>query len=382
MNWKGKLYYNALAALAPILTRIIPKKDNYFVFIPTHDRKKILSGNSLALLQYIQKNHPEIDCELVLINRKNANIPEEKNGLVVKRGALSIYWSILRAQHIILDTVEYHPLIVYGKCSIIQLWHGIGFKNVALLNAANLEDFNKNIKNLAKNFKFFVATSESNVIQQNSSFQINKAIATGYPRNDIFFEGKDHFEMLRKKHKVEGYTRITFYAPTYRDVKTITPFSDKFWEKLNEYLIRNNEVFIVKKHSWDKYLKVPNNYSNIKDYSESNVDPQELLLITDLLISDYSSIITDFVITDRPILLYMYDLKLYVEGCRSMYYDLEEVLPRPFIYTEEDLLEKISNSDWTEDKEYKESYNAFRDKFHKYLDGNSSKRVTEEILKL
>ena len=74
------------------------------------------------------------------------------------------------------------------------------------------------------------------------------------------------------------------------------------------------------------------------------------MIITDLLISDYSGIITDFVITDKPVILYMYDFQLYLENCRSMYFDLEEILPKPFVFKEEDLLEKIINSDWTKDK--------------------------------
>lgn len=381
MNWKAELYDKSVAALAPILTRIIPKKKNYFVFVPTHDYKNILSGNSLALLQYIRKNHTEVRCELVLLNKKNINIPEEEKGLVVNRSSLSIYWSILRAQHIIIDTVVFHPLIVFGKYSIIQLWHGTGFKNIGIL-AQHTQNFFFILKKQAYQFKLVVATSESNVIQQNSSFQIQKATVTGYPRNDMFFEDEDYFQKIRIKFKVENYDRVISYLPTFRDNETIAPFSDEFWKKLNDFLIKNNHIFIVKKHPWDKYLIVPDNYSNIKDYSQFIKNSQELLLITDLLISDYSSMITDFVITNRPILLYMYDLDLYIANCRSMYYALEEVLPKPFIFDEEELLNRIMISDWTEESEYKESYKAFKQKFHKYLDGNSSKRVTEAILKL
>ena len=381
MNWKGKIFHDTIAILAPILSRIIPKRKNYFVFIPTHDRKNILTGNSLALLQYIRNNHSEIQCDLILINEKDVIIPEEEKGLVVKRKFLSVYWSILRAQHLILDTVIFNPIIVYGQYSIILLWHGTGFKNVALLTEHS-ENYISIVKKLANQLRFIAATSEANVNKKNGSFQVEKAIATGYPRNDIFFQEKNDLKKLREKYNVENYDKVITYAPTFRDSLTIIPFSDKFWKRLNDYLIENNEVFIVKKHPWDIYLKVPDNYANVKDYSESITDPQELLLITDLLISDYSSIITDFVITNKPVILYMYDLKLYLESCRSMYYDLEGILPRPFVYSEEDLLEKITNSDWTKDKEYKKSYNAFKNQFHKYLDGESSKRVTEEILKL
>ncbi|WP_026452217.1 CDP-glycerol glycerophosphotransferase family protein [Aequorivita capsosiphonis] len=381
MNWKAKLFQKAVATSAPILSRIIPKKRNYFVFIPTHDRKNILSGNSLALLQYIENNHPEIDYALVLLGNKDAVIPKEENGLTVKRNTLSSYWSILRAEHIILDMIVFDPLLENGQFSIIQLWHGTGFKNIVLLTN-HTENYIRVVKNLSPQIKLVVATSESDTIRKNVSFQVENARITGSPRNDVFFKEKDYFRSLRKKYKLENYDKVISYAPTFRDEATTSPFSDNFWKKLNDHLVKNNEVFIVKKHPWDKHLIVPSYYSNIKDYSSIIKDPQELLLITNLLISDYSGIITDFVIMDKPVLLYMYDLDMYLESCRSMYYDLEEILPKPFMYKEEELLERITTNDWMEDKEYKESYNAFKNQFHKYLDGNSSKRVTEEILKL
>src|SRR5699024_3966255 len=110
------------------------------------------------------------------------------------------------------------------------------------------------------------------------------------------------------------------YAPTFRDFETAPPCSPGFWKKLNEYLVANNEFFVVTKHPLDLYLKIPGHYSNIDDWSEKIDDVQNLLLITDLLISDYSSIVTDFVLTGRPILTYAYDFEVFKQKCRSIYY--------------------------------------------------------------
>src|SRR5699024_4605719 len=144
----------------------------------------------------------------------------------------------------------------------------------------------------------------------------------------------------------------------------------------------NNAVFVVKKHPWDRHLKVPQNLKNIIDLTHEIADVQELLVITDSLITDYSGIMTDFAITGRPILLYTYDLEEYLANCRTFYYDIKEILPKPFIYEEKELLDKIKDSAWQQDPEVQESYKKFQQKFHQYLDGNSSKRVMEEIKKL
>jgi|SRR5690625_425720 len=381
MNWKAKLVYNFTAAIAPVLSRIIPKKRNYFVFAPTHDTKKMLSGNCKALLLYLQKNHPEIDCALVLTFNRNIPIPEEQNGLAVKRSTVQVYWSILRAQHVITDSLVFDPLLAYGKHSIIQLWHGIGFKNVCFLTSQTRR-YLKIAKKLTKQYKLIVSSSESNSIQQNASFKIKRSIVTGYPRNDVFFKNNNFSSTLRKKYQVEYYDKVISYAPTFRETVTTDPFTEKYWNKLNTHLAKNNEVFIVKKHPWDEFLKVPNNFSNIKDLTSSTLETQELLLITDILISDYSSIITDFAITGKPILTYAYDFDQYIKQVRSMYYDLEKTLPQPIVQREEDLLEKIKDRSWQEDPVVQKSYENFKKTFHKYLDGNSSKRVTEEILKL
>src|SRR5699024_10867868 len=130
------------------------------------------------------------------------------------------------------------------------------------------------------------------------------------------------------------------------------------------------------------YLKIPGHYSNIDDWSEKIDDVQNLLLITDLLISDYSSIVTDFVLTGRPILTYAYDFEVFKQKCRSIYYDLNVILPRPLVKEEEELLEKIKDRHWCSSPQVKSSYENFRKTFHSYLDGDSGRRVMEAILNL
>src|SRR5699024_2288495 len=175
---------------------------------------------------------------------------------------------------------------------------------------------------------------------------------------------------------------IIAYAPTFRDHPTQPPFSDSFYKELQHYLQKTNGILVIKKHPVDKFLKLNKEYPNIKDLSANISDIQDLLVVADLLISDYSSVSTDFSLTGRPILIYAYDLQAYIENCRTLYYDLEAVLPQPFVKEERELLDKIRNLEWVEQLEIKESYTRFRNSFHKYTDGKSSQRVVQEIKKL
>lgn len=355
----------------------IPKKKNYYAFFPT-SYKDNFSGNAKALALYITQNHKEIEV-VILSTNKNLRKEAKAYDLKTKETTLGIAWASLRAQYVLIDATVGN--FRYGNFSVIQLWHGAGFKEVGLL-AYITDAQRKKITQICRKYKLVVSTSESEATKQNVSFDTTTAVSTGYPRNDIFFKDKKYINNLRKKYDIEKYKKIISYTPTFRNFETEAPFSKSFWSKLSDYLVEVNALFIVKKHPLDKYLKVPSKFQNIKDMSHKITDVQEFLLLTDVLISDYSSIITDFVLTDKPILIYPYDFELYKQKCRAMYYDIEDIFPKPFVEDEKDLIEKLKNDEWLEDEEYLESYENFKNIFHQNLDGNSSQRVIQEILKI
>jgi len=90
----------------------------------------------------------------------------------------------------------------------------------------------------------------------------------------------------------------------------LIPFTNHFLEKLNDFLKKLNYVFIIKSHqNSENILKIK--YSNIIDISKNNIDSQELMKYSDLMITDYSSIFIDFMLLNRPILFYAYDYEKY-----------------------------------------------------------------------
>jgi len=361
-----------------ILSYVVPKEKNLYVYIPVHDKIKF-SGNIKALFLYSAANHPEIKNVLITTNPKIYD-EVKKMGYRAIHSRLKAVWVVLKAEHLIIDATT--NTLFFGRFSIIQLWHGTGFKNIGLLNNnITKSDLKKFYKHYNK-YRFVVATSKDDVIRKNDSFGKKLALVIGSPRNDFFFSDKVQVGVIKKKYEISNFEKIITYAPTFRDFETIPPFTDGFWIKLNELLKQQNVVFVIKKHPWDKYLSVPDNFSNIKDLSVLVSDVQELLLVSDVLVSDYSGIMTDFAITNKPIIVYNYDYEQYKEICRTMYYDLEEILPKPFVKDENDLLEKISDLSWTQEILAKESYASFRNKFHYFLDGNSSERVLAEIMNL
>lgn len=355
---------------------LIPKKKGYYVFHPTRDPKHFHS-NIKATLLYLQQSHPEIDTAIIMPFKEGIEEAEEY-GVTIKKSYLSRVWALYRAQYIFIDASTI--LYAYWKVSLIQLWHGSGFKSVGILQE-NMDPVNrKYYKKVYKNYVLCATTSEDNRKQQNASFGISTSQVTGYPRNDIFYDKSIALDQIRTTYGLKPYSQIITYAPTHRQMRTSEAFSSGFWKELNEILKSKNQVFVIKKHVKDKHFVVPKGYSHIIDLTEDVSEVQNLLLITDILVSDYSSIMTDFAITERPILVYAYDLEYYSKD-RSMYYDLEKVLPKPILKTEQELLNALTTENWSTE-EYRESYNNFKKVFHQYLDDNSSKRVVEAVLNL
>lgn len=362
-----------------IASYFIPKKKGYYAFFPILYKREF-AGNIKALMLYAAQNHKEI--KTVLLSKdKNVIHEAQIHGLNTKDTTFGMMWANLRAEHILVDTSTTGHFR-RGKFSLIQLWHGSGFKEVVLQNSHLTNRQRKELELINKKYKIIAATSECDAKKQNISFNSNTAVITGYPRNDVFFGDKSHFIDLKVKYNLDKYDKIIAYIPTFRDLEPLPPFSEDFYRKLQSLLEENNAAFVVKKHPADKFLEIPENLQNIKDLSHEFADVQELLLITDVLISDYSSIITDFALTRKPILIYSYDLEQYMEICRPLYYDIEEVLPQPFIKDENDLLEKLKDESWAKTPEAINSYENFIKTFHQYLDGNSSQRVMEAIKKL
>lgn len=293
---------------------------------------------------------------------------------------LSRIWLMLRARYIITDGTDQR--YTWGRFAFIQLWHGTGFKNVGVLNDVLNPAHKKQFARHYSHYRLVVATSEDDRIRKNDSFLNPCAVITGSPRNDALFVSEGERNRMKDQYGLSGFRHVIGYAPTFRDAVTRPAFSDGFWGRLNAMLQRENGVFVVKKHPWERSFTLPAGYTHIRDLSPSILDAQDLLVMADMLVSDYSGIVTDYALLGRPMIFYMHDYAEYLNTCRCMYYDIRETVPGPFVATEDDLLEKMSDWSWFQDEALQARYREFTQRFHTYTDGNSCKRVFEAIQRL
>ena len=283
------------------------------------------------------------------------------------------------------------PIKFPPRTVVVQTWHG-GFIKIKGKNQYVTEFINSKWTTLTRLniryyqfFNFIInASSEKKLLEIASNvfrFPVERIIITGYPRNDILFSKDPNLiKNLRKNYNIpDNFKRIILYAPTYREIITAKdPFNNDDLKKINKLCNETNTIFLIKPHINEEVIKFKN-YKNVKLISK-NADIQELLLISDILISDYSSVVCDYLLLNRPILLYTYDYDDYVRH-RGIYYNhLEDVAPGPLLYTTDELINAIRNVKEIY-KNFEQKAKNIRDFFNYYKDGNSSSRLLK-FLKL
>lgn len=384
----NKLEEIMLTIILVFFSYFIPKKKNLILFYSGNG--SIFNGNPKYLYLYLIHNPTEDFKPVWLTNNKEVflMLNNKKMPVEIKKSFTGI-WSILRAKYLVIDNlIESFCFTgtIFGRFKIIQTWHGTPFKKIGV-DTANKYTLRRKpfyflLKKEFKSYKMIISSSKEVSKKLSFAFGNKKVFVTGYPRNDIFFNKKLIFEDYITKFNLSKYKKIILYAPTFRDnYLNVTPFSNNFLIKLNKYLKINNFLFLIKKHPLENSLNIPLKLSNILDVSNNSEDIQGILVYTDLLITDYSSVSFDFVITNKPIIFYSYDYNEYLEKCREAYYDYYKTMPGPFANNEEDLFKLIKTIDyWFSKKDYKLKYKSFKDKFNKYNDGNSSKRLINLLL--
>lgn len=201
----------------------------------------------------------------------------------------------------------------------------------------------------------------------------------GFPRNDNLFSSKKEEAVKRwiENNATPHYKHIVVYAPTYRDYdgafngKNVLGFYDK--GELEQFLCENEILLIVKYHPLQKIDNVmlsPHILMYEKTYDFTLYD---LLSISDMLISDYSSVIHDYIITGKPIVIDCFDFDKYDSSRGFAFEPFDYVCPSPACKTFDELKVNILSEFETEQRSPK--YYEVQKMFHKYVDNKATERV-------
>ena len=209
---------------------------------------------------------------------------------------------------------------------------------------------------------------------------MDKVYITGMPRTDVFFDSnyrRKAVEAFYEQYPKLRDKKIILYAPTFRDSQVDHPVVQLDYTYLSEQLDQECVLglrlhpFVAKNR--DKTKKLPDNVIDFSYFKSLNT----LLFVTDLLISDYSSIIYEFSTLKRPMLFYAYDLEQFEKEGRGFYWDYEQYVPGPVVTTTKEVEQNIKILLDDEKKGYKRQLEQFyKDTFY-YRDNNASGRIYE-----
>jgi len=372
------VFKGLLRRIILLLNRVFSNKfsDNFIAFYGDY-----FGQNTKYLYRYIKQNYPNMNI-LWVVKDRDSKKKLLKKGINVRLDYNFFNWFIFRKVGIWVGSgeggIRNMLRVAHARALKVDLWHGIPFKG---------QHHDSSFENLMNELDLKCTTSGfmMNYYSKKCKIKENILRVTGYPRNDIFFDENFDKKKVLKKLKIRGFDKIILYAPTWghnlQDRKklffgdTVTLLND-----LNNVMLRNNSCFILRVHKYylNKRLAKKSSWSNIFFVPfEKYSDVQELLCITDVLISDWSSIVNDFILLNRPI--------MFLDDGRQLFdsYCLQPEDRAGFIVRSNkellNLLPRLMRNPQLYQIKFREKRERVLDKIHKYKDGNSSKRVWNEI---
>jgi CDP-glycerol glycerophosphotransferase len=340
--------------------------------------------NPKYITEYILDNFPAGTFDLVWA----FNQLESKQNITgvrkVKTMSLNYFYELCTSKIIITNFRTTDLFVKRKKQYYIQTWHSsLRLKQIEKDAETSLpEHYVKMAKKDSIKCDLLLSGSRFGTkIFKRSFWYDGEIFEHGIPRNDVLFDrNANKIRKIKTKLGIPCESKVLLYAPTFRKENNLEIY-DLDYSQIVEKLTAKfggEWIVLVKLHphllSQSSQLAYGEKVIDVTSYD----DVQELLLITDTLISDYSSLIFDFSITRRPCFLYVPDVIEYTRKDRNLYFDLVDL---PFIsaMSNGDLIEKIEDF---QDEEYMEKLSRFLDDVGSYEEGKASEHLLKHINKV
>ena len=362
--------------------KIFPIKNNRIYFIANYGER--YSCNPRAYFEYLYKYHrDEFDFYFCLNHPKEVELPK---GVKHHKFFSIMDFYYLYTSKYIVNNCRFHTFFQKRKKQIyIQTWHGgVTLKKIEK-DAPNLPwIYTRFAKNDANYIDLItVGNIQSQKLMDSCFYCKNKCVLTGTPRNDVLLNKNEHLkEKIRKKLGLNENQYIVLCAPTFRNKQ---PLEDSM---INNQVLKSSFAKITDKEIVILYRFHPNVAKKSKKLVfESGVlnvsfypDIQDLILISDIMISDFSSCMFDMMLTYKPCIVYTNNLKKYLNNERGLYFGIDKT-PFKVASTENELKNIIETL-----KEDQQNYVGRVNKFLNYIgnveNGDACKKLYIEMKKI
>ncbi|WP_367365620.1 CDP-glycerol glycerophosphotransferase family protein [Pediococcus parvulus] len=276
--------------------------------------------------------------------------------------------------------------------TFLQTWHGTPLKKM-MNDVDSFSDkdagYVPRMNKVNAQWDYLVSPSHYATERFESAFLPKaKILEVGYPRNDVFFlSDNEKGEILRQLRNMWGINnkKVILYAPTFRDDDKTSAGKQDFKLNLNieamYKALHEDYVVLFRQHAIVKTkLYIPDYFKDFFIDVSKFSDVQQLYLLADMCVTDYSSVMFDYAITKKPLLFYTYDYEDYKENLRGFYIDFEAEAPGPLLYDTDQLIDAVQHIDQVE-KNYESKYQQFYNKYGYIENGTSTKKVIDAVWK-
>jgi len=370
------------------LSYLFPKDKNIWVFHGWHTspEREIFADNSKYLFLYVHHHHKDIRPIWICKDRMICKVLNQHGFEAHYMNSLKGIYLSLRAGATIADAfLSMANWQLSGGSLFIQLWHGKGPKKIGYNSPYGFQRYSKFLHPYLFQIPAFqIASSPFTAELVASSFGIpkEKVKVTGLPKYDVYTNpepGSKIDQNTELEQKIiaakKNNQRVFLYTPTFRPDGT-SPLINISLEDLDKGLSQKDIKIIISLHpKFSVKNWMPDKEFRHIDFAPAGYDLYPILPMADGLITDYSSTYVDFLLLNKPIIFFPFDIDVYKEkmGIHEEFWDL---MPGPHVKTSSELVKAIASYD---DSLWKVKRREVTDKLHTFKDGGASKRIVKEI---
>lgn len=352
---------------------------------------KNYSDSPKYIYEYMQQHYPQLNYIWVCTRPEQTVIPG--NAIKVQKGSRAYYQAYAKAKYWVSNARL--PLYLNKKENqvYIQTWHGTPLKRLAndmkvvRMPGTTTANYKKNFYSEASRWDYLVSPNRYSTNIFKTAFWMDEARIweIGYPRNDVLVTRQndtDYLNQIKRDLNLPEDKKVIMYAPTWRDDEFVKKGQYLFDLKINlanlQKQIGDDYVILLRMHYLITNALDLNGYEDFAiDVSNYN-DISELYLISDALITDYSSVMFDYGILKRPQFFFAYDIEKYDKGLRGFYMDYMNDLPGEIITDEFKLAEELKHIDKHKER-YKDKIEKFYQDFCSLEKGHASQFIGDHI---
>lgn len=369
-----------------------PPNDKLIVF--ADHRERDIPDNFSGLYEMCQ--NAGFQCEILSGKAFPSSLPPWQRRKA--RLKFDLRFTKLYARCRVLFLVEHFPLADVAKprpgTQVVQLWHGCGVMK-RMGYAVSSKGWGYGAMSARERKRYPMHTSYTLACVSSAGEKVQKSYQEAYhcrpgiikplgsPRTDVYFNADFRAcakQKVRTLFPEIGSRKVVLYAPTFRG-KSIA----------KSYLDHNLDFVAMREPLSDRYALITKFHPLMAKgglsesvrlqgrgfvYDGTRVlTPEEALCAADILITDYSSIMFEYLLLERPVISYIYDIDTYA-GERGLFYPYDQLAPGPYVFTQEELVEKLlSVEDWFDIG----TIRTFKEEFMSACDGRSTQRIYDYV---